>query len=84
MSRLKNKTLLALAASLALVLVFALGCGTSDEPAQATSPAGPALGTQVGDQIHPFTMRLADGTMVTSASLQGQGRPTFLIYFKTP
>ncbi len=81
MSKVSSKTLWALTASLALVLVFALGCGASDEPVQSTAPA---TGNQVGDQIHPFTLRLADGSIVTSADILERNRPTFLMFHKNP
>ena len=81
MSNLTNQTRWALVAPLALVLVFAMGCGTSDEPAQS---AAPTTGNQVGDQIHPFTLRLADGSIVTSADLTSQNRPTLLFFHKHP
>ena len=52
MSKLPIKPMWSLVAALALVLVFALGCGTSDQPTQSSAPV---TGNQVGDQIHPFT-----------------------------
>ena len=81
MSKLPIKLVGALVAVLALVMVFALGCSNSNEPAQGSAII---TGSQVGDTVHPFTLRLADGRMVTSANLIGQGRPTFLIFFQNP
>ena len=81
MSKLPKKSVGALAAILALVLVFALGCSNSDQPTQSSAVS---TGSQVGDTIHPFSLRLADGSMVTSANLIGQGRPTFLMFFQHP
>ena len=46
-------------------------------------PDAPAVGTQVGNHIPSFTMRLVDGTRVTSAELLKEGQPTFLITFTT-
>ena len=87
MSKVTGKYLGVLTPLLAMILVLALGCGTSSDASQSTAtdgPALPAMGTQVGDRIHPFAMRLADGTTVTSASLLSRDRPTFLLYFKHP
>ena len=81
MTKLRNQTRWALLASLALVLVFALGCSASDEPAPS---AAPATGNQVGDQIHPFTLRLADGSILTSAQILERKNPTFMLFHKNP
>ena len=68
---------------------LSLGCGTSAEPAvvsNALPDAGrgnPSVGTQVGNHIPRFTMKLVDGTQVTSAELLQEGQPTFLISFST-
>ena len=43
----------------------------------------PEIGNRVGSRIPDFTLELADGATVTSASLVGQGRPTFLFFFAT-
>lgn len=86
MSTVTSKYFWVLTLGLAMFLMLALGCGTSSEAGQgvAAEPVLPAMGTQVGDRVHPFAMRLGDGTTVTSASLQTQDRPTFLLYFKHP
>ena len=77
----------ALPAVVALVLAFALGCGGSSGPAQSSAQALasqslPRVGSQIGDRIIPFTLRLADGGVVTSDELLSQNRPTFLLFFK--
>ncbi len=66
-----------------LALVWTLGVGGSREPAQS-SQALPSVGNQVGERIPPFTLRLVDGSTVTSADLLSQNRPTFLLFYKTP
>ena len=40
-------------------------------------------GNQVGHQIPDFTLELADGSSVTSASLVQSGRPTYLFFWAT-
>ena len=41
------------------------------------------VGTQVGNRIPSFAIKLVDGTQVTSAELLREGQPTFLISFTT-
>ena len=57
------------------------------EPTVTGAPAVqeplPEIGNRVGSRIPDFTLELADGATVTSASLVGQGRPTFLFFFAT-
>ncbi len=77
----------ALPALLTLALAFALGCGGSSAPAaksqqQAASGSLPSVGSQVGDLILPFTVRLLDGSTVRSDELLSQGQPTFIFFFK--
>ncbi len=77
----------ALLTLLTLALAFALGCGGSSAPAansqqQAASGAIPSVGSQVGDLILPFTVRLLDGSTVRSDELLSQGQPTFVFFFK--
>jgi hypothetical protein len=89
MSKVTNKTLWGIPALLALALVFALGCGASSEPAKSSAAGSaslslPQMGTQVGNQILPFTLRLADGSIVMSGDLVSQKRPTFLLFYKFP
>ena len=84
-----SKSLSVLPALLALALVFSLGCGSGNQPARGAAQASdgqalPAVGNQVGQRIVPFSLRLGDGSIVTSADLLDQKRPTFLIYFKHP
>ncbi len=70
---------------LILALALALGCSGGSDTSLSAAPADqPELGNQVGQRIHPFTMRLLDGTTVTPASLENQNKPTFLLYFKHP
>ena len=83
------KTRWTLPALLAMALLFALGCSTGSQPAQSSALASgsqpsPQVGNQVGNQVIPFTLRLADGSMVTSAELASQNRPTFMLFFKVP
>ncbi len=55
-------------------------------PAATALPAAtaiPAGGGQVGDRVQAFTIKLADGTQVTSQELLVQHRPTFLFFFAT-
>jgi cytochrome oxidase Cu insertion factor (SCO1/SenC/PrrC family) len=87
MSKATTKILWAVPALLALV--FALGCGTSSQSAPSMASVSaiealPPLGNQVGNRIHPFTLRLIDGSMVTSADLAANHRPAFLLFFKVP
>jgi len=70
-----------------VALVFALGCGTSSEPAVASPPALAVdslapVGNQVGDRITPFTLRMSDGSTVKSADLLNENRPTLIFFFK--
>ncbi len=70
-----------------VALVFALGCGTSSEPAAAPPPALAVdslapVGNQVGDRITPFTLRLSDGSTVTSSAMLDKNQPTMLFFFK--
>ena len=66
---------------LTLALALALGCGRSSAP-QAASGSLPSVGSQVGDLILPFTVRLLDGSTVRSDELLSQGQPTFIFFFK--
>ena len=68
-------------------LLFALGCGGSSEPSvpvgEVVAPAPlTSVGYQVGDRITPFTLRLVDGTNITSSDSVRQNRPTLLFFFK--
>ena len=56
MSKLPKKSVGALAAILALVLVFALGCSNSDQPAQSSAVS---TGSQVGDTIQSLSQKSA-------------------------
>ena len=83
------KTRWILPALLAVALLFVLGCGSASQPAPGAAQASdgqalPAVGNQVGQRIVPFSLRLGDGSIVTSADLLDQKRPTFLIYWKHP
>ena len=68
---------------------LSLGCGTSAEPPVVSnslpdvSMGNPSVGTRVGNHIPSFTMKLVDGTQVTSAELLQERQPTFLISFST-
>lgn len=72
---------------LLVAMASALGCASSNEPAIAPPPALAAdslspVGNQVGDRITPFTLRLSDGSTVTSADLLNENRPTLIFFFK--
>ena len=72
---------------LAMALTLVLGCGASSSPAETAGnvlpPSPPvSVGIQVGDRITPFTLRLVDGTTLTSGDLLSRNRPTFLFFFK--
>ena len=72
---------------LLVAVVLVLGCGTSNEPAAALPPALAAdslspVGNQVGDRITPFTLRLGDGSIVTSSDLLDENQPTLIFFFK--
>jgi hypothetical protein len=41
------------------------------------------IGSKVGERVPDFEMSLADGTIVTSASLIENDRPAFLFFFAT-
>ncbi len=71
----------------AVGLAAGLGCGASSAPAETGSSAVAAVapvsvGNQVGDRVTPFTLRLADGTTLTSGDLIDRNRPTLLFFFK--
>ncbi len=56
---------------------------TSSEPAVALiTDSLPPVGNQVGDSIIPFTLRLSDGSTVTSGDLLNENRPTLIFFFK--
>ena len=70
-----------------VAVVFVLGCATSSEPAAASPPALAvdslaSVGNQVGDRITPFTLRLSDGSTVTSSAMLDKNQPTMLFFFK--
>ena len=46
-------------------------------------PIGEQVGHDVGYRVPDFTLELADGSIVTSAKLIEQSRPTFLFFFAT-
>jgi hypothetical protein len=41
------------------------------------------IGSNVGDRIPDFAIKLVDGSTVTSAELLAQRQPTFLFFFET-
>lgn len=78
------------------LLLLLLACAPTSEPQAKVEPgetaavASPSVaepmvetGNEVGDRIPDFTLDLADGTRVTSASLNEQGEPAFLFFFST-
>lgn len=76
-----------------LVLAFAfslasgLGCGASStgEKSSVRGPASPSsisVGYSEGDHIVPFSVRLRDGSLLTSDELLKRGQPTFMLFFK--
>ena len=54
----------------------------ADVAVQAPAPS-PEVGSSVGDRTPEFEIRLADGTLVESASLLTESRPAFLFFFAT-
>ena len=71
----------------AVGLAAGLGCGTSSAPAETgssvvASAPSVSVGSQVGDRITPFTLRLVDGSTLTSGDLLSRNRPTLLFFFK--
>ena len=84
---LKRKVQLAILLPLVLLTALALGCGSSSEPAQSTvadtaSGSAVEVGYRVGQSIRPFTLRLVDGTTLSSTELINQNQPTMLFFFK--
>ena len=70
-----------------LVLAVTLGCGSGAGPVQsdaAASTGGSAVtvGYREGNRIPGFTIRLLDGSTVSSDALLNQSQPTFLFFFK--
>ncbi len=68
-------------------LLFTLGCGTGSAPsatAKEVVVSAPltSVGIQVGDRITPFTLRMVDGSNLTSGDLLRRNRPTLLFFFK--
>ena len=51
--------------------------------ALACVPASSGVGSDVGDAVPPFAMQLADGTQVSSETLDSADRPSHLFYFAT-
>ena len=85
-----------LAAASALLLLLVLACAPTSEPQEMEAPlesAGSAapvveqplveIGNDIGNRIPDFTLELAEGATVTSASLVEQGQPAFLFFFST-
>ena len=82
---------LAWALLLPLILVSALvltvACGSNSKPVRSSaavsnSASSVSVGNRVGNRIKPFTLRLVDGSTVTSADLLSQNQPTMLFFFK--
>lgn len=48
-----------------------------------TPTAAVRIGSGVGERVPDFQMRLADGSVVTSAHLLSEGQPVFLFFFAT-
>ena len=69
----RNNHLIALALTLAVVLSVALAC----------APVAGSVGTDVGNRSPDFAMQLADGSQVTSQSLDDQDHAALLFYFAT-
>ncbi len=59
----------------------AMACAPAQTPARG-SGAG-RVGAAVGDRAPDFTLRLVEGTEVSSAGLQRERRPVFLFFFTT-
>ena len=68
-------------------LAAGMACGTSSKPTVpdrigVPDTASTSVGNKVGDRIIPFTVRLIDGSTVTSDELLSQGQPVFVFFFK--
>ena len=67
-------------------VVATVAPASSPRPAP-TSTSGPVAkvktGNAVGDHVPEFEMRLVDGSVETSTSFLGTGRPVFLFFFAT-
>ena len=73
--------LLATAVLLLVMVGPAISCAPAQTPA---SEAGAVrVGTAVGDRAPDFTLRLVEGTEVSSAGLLREQRPVFLFFFTT-
>ena len=83
----RNRFWWILFALVAVGLAAGLGCGASSAPSEAANESVAAapltsVGIRVGDRITPFTLRLVDGSTLTSSDLLSRNRPTFLFFFK--
>ncbi len=83
-------TRLSLAAGLVAVVLGVVVGGIlyagsrSSGPAQIVSSAtGLEVGSDVGNQVPGFDLRLVDGSTVNSADLVGAGKPAFYFFFAT-
>jgi hypothetical protein len=52
-------------------------------PPIPTPTASVRTGSSIGERVPDFQMQLADGSVVTSASLLSDGKPVFLFFFAT-
>lgn len=73
--------------ALAFSLASGLGCGASSTGEKsstqgAASPSSISVGYAAGNRMIPFSVRLMDGSLLTSDELVRQGRPTFMLFFK--
>lgn len=69
----------------ALLLLGMVGPAIACSPAQTPASGAGAVrvGTAVGDRAPDFTLRLVEGTEVSSAGLLNERRPLFLFFFTT-
>ncbi len=69
----------------AVLLLGMVGPAIACAPAQVPVGQGDVLrvGTAVGDRAPDFTLRLVEGTEVSSAELRRERRPAFLFFFTT-
>ena len=72
-----------------LIAALATACG-SEEPAAPSPTVAPStsaidfkIGSNIGDRIPDFEIKLTDGSPITSAGLLQNGRPAFLFFFAT-
>ena len=59
------------------------GSSRNSDRAPLSSYAGPDVGSDVGDQVPGFDLRLVNGSTINSAELVSTGKPAFYFFFAT-